>query len=167
MAFSASPRIEDTALPTASSWPMTVGFCSDPPRPRGSMGAPSETTYATGLSLMTMVPAGGSGQMTMPGGAAGSLTSDRAPGVTSATWSVARASASGRPTMAGTATCLGPLLTTRLTAEPTCTSVPAGGSVLTARPAGTVALVRCSVAATTRPAAGVGAAAAGPGGAAG
>ena len=55
--------------------------------------------------------------------------------------------------MAGTLTCLGPLLTVRVTAEPVCTSLPAAGSVLTAWPAGMVALVFCSVAATTRPAA--------------
>ncbi len=55
--------------------------------------------------------------------------------------------------MAGTLTCLGPLLTVRVTAEPSCTSVPAAGSVLTAWPAGMVALVFCSVAPTTRPAA--------------
>ena len=49
--------------------------------------------------------------------------------------------------MAGTLTCLGPLLTVSVTAEPSCTSVPAAGSVLTAWPAGMVALVFCSVAA--------------------
>ena len=64
----------------------------------------------------------------------------------------ARASFWRSPTMAGTATGLGPVLTTRLTAEPSSTSLPAGGSVFTASPAGTLALLRASVAPTTRPA---------------
>ncbi len=55
--------------------------------------------------------------------------------------------------MSGTLTGLGPLLRVRVTAEPTSTSLPAAGSVLTATPAGTLALKRCSVSPTWRPAA--------------
>ena len=47
-------------------------------------------------------------------------------------------------------TCLGPLLTVNVTVEPTGTLSPAAGSVLTASPAATLLLVRCSVS-TTRP----------------
>ena len=69
------------------------------------------------------------------------------PTLSSAASMAALASGCSRPTMAGTLTCLGPLLTVRVTAEPVCTSLPAAGSVLTAWPAGMVALVFCSVAA--------------------
>ena len=83
----------------------------------------------------------------------GSSTTLLAPTVSSAPVMAALASGCRSPTMAGTLTCLGPLLTVSVTAEPSCTSVPAAGSVLTAWPAGMVALVFCSVAPTTRPAA--------------
>ena len=55
-----------------------------------------------------------------------------------------------RPTMSGTVTGLGPLLTVNVTVEPTSTSSPAAGSVLTASPAATEALLRSTVS-TTRP----------------
>ena len=77
----------------------------------------------------------------------GSSTTLLAPTVSSASVMAALASGCRSPTMAGTLTCLGPLLTVSVTAEPSCTSVPAAGSVLTAWPAGMVALVFCSVAA--------------------
>ena len=82
----------------------------------------------------------------------GSSTTELVPTTRPAASMAARASFWRSPTTAGTATGLGPVLTTRLTAEPSSTSLPAGGSVFTASPAGTLALLRASVAPTTRPA---------------
>src|SRR5881227_2415806 len=128
----------------ACVWPTTFGtaICA----------GPLETTRLTGEPLATIVPAGGLSLMTLP---AATVLLDcivTAPTVRPAPVMALVAAACVWPTTFGTAICAGPLETTRLTAEPLATLVPAGGLSLMTLPAATVLLDCIVTAPTVRPA---------------
>src|SRR5205823_14859759 len=113
----------------ACVWPTTFGtaICA----------GPLETTRLTAEPLATLVPAVGLSLMTLP---AATVLLDcivTAPTVRPAPVMALAAAACVWPTTFGTATCGGPLETTRLTAEPPATLVPADGLSLMTSPAPT------------------------------
>src|SRR3989440_1575754 len=117
-------------------WPTTFGTAT--------CVGPLETTRLTAEPLATFMPPGGLSLMTLP--AATVLLDCRvtAPRVRPAPVMALVAAACVWPTTFGTATCVGPLETTRLTAEPLATLVPAVGLSLMTLPAATV-LLDCRV----------------------
>src|SRR6059058_4425286 len=119
----------------ACVWPTTFGtaICA----------GPLETTRLTGEPLATFVPAGGLSLMTLPEATVLLDCIVTAPLVRPALVMALAAAACVWPTTFGTATCptgLGPVETTRLTAEPFATLVPAAGLSLITLPDSTVVL---------------------------
>src|SRR5205085_6230512 len=99
---------------------------------------PLETTRLTAEPLATLVPAVGLSLMTLP---AATVLLDcivTVPRVRPAPVMALVAAACVWPTTFGTATCAGPLETTRLTAEPVATFMPAGVLSLITPPAASV-----------------------------
>src|SRR4029453_8461901 len=101
---------------------------------------PSETTSVTELPCGA-VPLAGVWLMTLPDATVSLLAVVTAPTFRPALVIAVVAAACVRPTTFGTAMSGGPDDTTRFTAVPALTPVPAAGSWLMTRPAGTVVLV--------------------------
>src|SRR5437764_1221038 len=125
-------------------WPTTFGtaICA----------GPLETTRLTAEPLATLVPAVGLSLMTLP---AATVLLDcivTVPRVRPAPVMALVAADCVWPTTFGTAICAGPLETTRLTAEPLATLVPAVGLSLMTLPAATVLLDCIVTVPTVRPA---------------
>src|SRR2546430_1065219 len=106
-------------------------------------GAPLETTRLMAAPLATLVPAAGLSLITLPEATVVLDCCVTAPTVRAAALMALVAAASVSPTTFGTATGVGggaPLETTRLTAEPFATLVPAAGLSLITLPEATVVL---------------------------
>src|SRR5438477_2508391 len=102
--------------------------------------APEETTRLTAEPFATDVPGTGVSLMTWPAGTVELAALLMAPTVRFTASMPARAAACARPTTSGTRTGAGPEDTTRFTADPVATDVPAAGVSLITWPAGTVSL---------------------------
>src|SRR5205823_1183324 len=142
--------------PTARLAPVSAlvsdGSASIPTVRAAVCGGPIETTRLTAEPLATLVPAVGLSLMTLP---AATVLLDcivTAPTVRPAPVMALVAADCVWPTTFGTATCVGPLETTRLTAEPLATLVPAVGLSLMTLPAATVLLDCIVTAPRVRPA---------------
>src|SRR4029079_7046075 len=112
---------------------------------------PEDTTRFTALPTLTCVPADGLELITKPAGTVALACVEIVPTTRPAPVSADAAAACVRPATVGTATCAGPEDTTRLTALPTLTCVPADGLELITEPAGTVALACVEIVPTVRP----------------
>ena len=97
-----------------------------------------ETTKLTEEPGILTVPAAGSWLITLPVGTVALQSWVTAPTENPVPVIAACASAWVRPTMFGTATCAGPVETTKLTAEPALTLVAAAGFSLITLPLATV-----------------------------
>jgi len=113
---------------------------------------PDETTIETALPVATSVPAAGFWLITDPDGTVVLDAVVTAPVVKPALVMAAAAAACVWPTTFGAATCGTPDDTTRSTAAPLATCVPATGFWLITEPAGTVVLEAVTTAPTVRPA---------------
>src|SRR6188508_3220743 len=110
-----APVIAEDAAARVS--PTTVGTAT--------CGGPDETTRFTALPTLTCVPAAGFELITEPAGTVALACVVIVPTVSPAPVIAEDAAACVSPTTVGTATCGGPDDTTRLTALPTLTCVPA------------------------------------------
>src|SRR5690348_4574184 len=113
---------------------------------------PVETTSATALQTTTDVPAVGDSLITDPLGTVVLDAEVIMPTTSPTLVIVVVAAVCVWLTTSGTGTCGGPLETTRSTALPTTTEVPAAGDSLITDPLGTVVLVALVIAPTTSPA---------------
>src|SRR5205085_3621205 len=122
---------------------------------RPGAGQPLETTRLTAAPLATLVPAAGLSLITLPEATVVLDCCVTAPTVRAAALMALVADACVSPTTFGTVTGVGggaPLETTRLTAEPIATLVPAAGLSLITLPEATVVLDCCVTVPTVRPA---------------
>src|SRR4029079_12619184 len=124
--------------------PATVGTAT--------CAGPDETTRVTALTTLTCLPADGVELITEPDGTVALDCVVMVPTVRPAPVIAVDAAACVRPPTVGTATCAGPEDTTRFTALPTLTCVPADGVELITEPAATVALDCVVIVPTVRPA---------------
>ena len=106
------------------------------PRTSGTVSA-SATRSDTALPLEAVVPAAGVDPSTAPGSASGSKMRCRGPTVNPATTNLFSASSADLPATSGTFSGAGPAESTRMTAPPTGSGVPATGVVRKTLPAGT------------------------------
>src|SRR5271165_567282 len=113
---------------------------------------PDEITKLTADPVLTSVPATGLSLITLPEGTVLLDAVVTVPTTKPAPVIAVIAAACVCPTTLGTATCAGPDEITRLTADPTLTSVPATGLSLITLPAGTVLLDALVSVPTTKPA---------------
>src|SRR5204863_20186 len=128
----------------ACVWPTTFGTAT--------WAGPLETTRLTAEPLATLVPAAGLSLMTVPEATVVLDCIVTVPRVRPAPVMALVAAACVWPTTFGTATWAGPLETTRLTAEPFATLVPAVGLSLITVPEATVVLDCIVTVPTVRPA---------------
>jgi hypothetical protein len=101
---------------------------------------------------LTNAPASGSVLIIPPAGTESLCCVFTAPTPRPAFFNITSAARRVKPTTSGTATFAGPLDTSRFTADPELTSVPAAGVVLITLPVGVVALPTVVTVPTTRPA---------------
>jgi len=113
---------------------------------------PLDTTRFTADPVLTDVPATGLSLITLPDGTVPLAAVVTVPTTKPAFVIAVVAAACVIPTTFGTITGAGPLETTRLTAEPALTDVPATGLSLITLPDGTVPLAAVVTVPTTRPA---------------
>jgi hypothetical protein len=113
---------------------------------------PVDTTRFTDDPTFTLVPATGLSLITFPAAAVLLEAVVTVPTTKPALVSEVPAAACVNPTTFGTATLAGPVDTTKFTADPTFTLVPATGLSLITFPAATVALDCCVTVPTTKPA---------------
>src|SRR3954471_12622408 len=132
-------------VPTVSDAPVMAVLAAVCVRPTtlgtATCGRPDETTRLTALPVLTCVPAMGDWLITDPAGTVVLVAVVIVPTVSDAPATAVLAAVCVRPTMLGTATCGRPDETTRLTALPVLTCVPAMGDWLITDPAGTLVLV--------------------------
>lgn len=114
--------------------------------------APLLMVRLTGVPEPTFVPAEGLWLIMLPDGTVALLVVDTVPSTRAAPVIAVVAAACVSPTTFGIATCGGPLLTVRFTADPEATIVAAAGLSIMTLPAGTVALLAIVTVPTTRPA---------------
>src|SRR6185369_11325780 len=113
---------------------------------------PLDTTRLTADPAFTCVPAAGLSLITLPAGTVLLAAVVTTPSTSPALVMAVVAAVCVRPTTFGTATLGGPLETTRLTADPAFTCVPAAGLSLITLPAGTVLLAAVVTTPSTSPA---------------
>jgi hypothetical protein len=118
----------------------------------GACAEPVETTRLTAEPELTLVPATGLSLMTMPDATVELLAVVTVPTTSPAPVMAVVAADWVSPATLGTATCAGPAETTRLTADPEFTLVPALGLSLMTIPDATVELLAEVTVPTTSPA---------------
>ena len=126
------PALVMAAVAAACVSPTRLGTATCP--------GPEETTSLTADPAFTSVPAAGLSLITLPEGAVLLGCVVTVPNTKPALVIAAVAAACVSPTTLGTATCAGPEETTRLTADPAFTSIPAAGLSLITLPEATVLL---------------------------
>src|SRR5882762_11669416 len=141
---STSPALVMTVVAAACVRPTTFGTATCP--------GPVDTTRFTADPTFTWVPAVGLSLITLPAGTVLLDAVVTVPSTNPALVMAVVAAAAVRPTTFGTATCPGPVDTTRFTADPTFTWVPAVGLSLITLPAGTVLLDAVVTVPSTNPA---------------
>src|SRR4029079_9581284 len=139
-----SPALMIAVVAAACVKPTTFGTLT----PAG----PVETTRATALPAATEVPATGFCEITLPAGTVAEACCVIVPTTSPALMIAVVAAACVKPTTFGTLTGAGPVETTRFTALPAATDVPATGFCEITLPAGTVAEACCVIVPTTSPA---------------
>ena len=130
----------------AAAWvsPTTLGTVSTPAPPE-----PAETTRLTAEPELTLLPAPGLSLITLPDATVELLAAVTVPTTSPAPVMAVVAAAWVSPTTLGTETCAEPVETTRLTAEPELTLVPALGLSLITSPDATVELLSVVTVPTT------------------